>query len=186
MVPAHRGMLKITFPTLSEALPSEYAGQGRDLNLQFSDVLRLQIRAYLICRLWFILIMIFAMAAGILNAIFNSPISLIPLALILGMWMLVTRMVMNRYGDLLQDYEALAQYRLSMLAQSLTNAGIQLKVGTAVYWIEVTPPPPLPSSSNSKSDLPHTSISPTPSSLSSPSPTLFSSLSPDLPLTEVQ
>lgn len=141
IVPAHRGFLKITFPALPSALPPAYTRQGQDLGRQLTEVLGLQVKSYLRLRWIFAWIMVYVFLGGVLNAIFNNaPGAIITMGVLLFLWAILIKLVMNKYGDLLQDYEPWAQYRLSLLSQELNAAGIQLKVGEAVYWLEVTVP----------------------------------------------
>lgn len=138
IVPASRGFLKITFPTLASSLPSAFSQQGKVLEKQLSDVLGLQVKAYLMCR-WLIgWIMLYILVVGVLIAIFNNPPgAIISMCIMLFLWAIVIKLVMNRYGDILRDYEPWAQYRLSLLSQTLTAAGINLRVGESVYWLEI-------------------------------------------------
>lgn len=138
VVPACRGFLRITFPTLASALPPAFARQGETLAQQFSEVLGLQVKSYLRLRLLFCWISVYVFIVGVINAIFNNaPGSIISMLIVFFLWAILIKLVMNKYGELLQDYEPWAQYRLSLLSQDISAAGIQLKVGQAVYWLEV-------------------------------------------------
>ncbi len=138
IVPASRGFLSITFPTLASSLPSAFSQKGKVLAKQLSDVMGLQVKAYLMCR-WLIgWVMLYVLAIGILIAVFgNPPGTIISMCVMLILWAVVMKLVMNRYGDILRDYEPWAQYRLSLLSQELTAAGINLRVGESVYWLEI-------------------------------------------------
>jgi hypothetical protein len=123
---------------LASSLPSAFFQQGKVLEKQLSDVLGLQVKAYLMCR-WLIgWIMLYILVVGVLIAIFNNPPgAIISMCIMLFLWAIVIKLVMNRYGDILHDYEPWAQYRLSLLSQALTAAGINLRVGESVYWLEI-------------------------------------------------
>ena len=97
----------------------------------------LQIRHFLKCRFFFILSILWTIGCGIFWIEVISIVVVALLGFMVCVWVVLTRLVMNRMGELMMMYEQTAAVRVADLCRTFAQEQLQIQVGTGAFWLEV-------------------------------------------------
>lgn len=142
MAPMSLGFLSVSYPSLTPAirnivpLMGDYADR---LTNMLEGELNTQIKPYLICRMMFFLMMLVCVFYAILNiVVYKVIISFIINLVVLFLWMVLTRLVMNAMGAAMSDYQSVYKSRLVTLIRNILGTqDVVLEPGIGMGWIEV-------------------------------------------------
>jgi hypothetical protein len=133
-------MLSLSFPSLAIAISSFSPDQSTPaVHLQnaLTADLTVVFKHFLIVRSLSICLFLWCFVYGLFYSLVVNPWSAIWMLIIMFLWAILCRIVMNQLGKGIADYEDYFKARLALLTGSLLRSDIVVSVGTGMYWLEV-------------------------------------------------
>ena len=140
IVPLRYRTLSLSFPSLAITISSFTPDQSTaavHLQNALSADLTTVFKHFLVVRLLSISLFLWCFAYGLFYSLVVNPWSAIWMVIIMFLWAILCRIVMNQLGKGVADYEDYFKARLALLTGSLLRSDIVVSVGTGMHWLEV-------------------------------------------------